>query len=399
MRPRRLVLFCLLSCASITNPSVAQSFSDTRLLSLLVRTIHNCDDPTTQAALLRGMLQGLEGRRNVPMPDGWQSLRTTLADSTDADVRETARRLSQRFGDRGALEQAMSVVFDQSAPVERRQESLAALVAARYQPLAGKLIELVDVPELSIIAIRAYAILDDPMVPAMLLGRYAESSPPARRAIVETLATRKNYAIELTRAIGNNVVPRGDIPSYVARSLEQIVGQPFVDVYGRVPELTGDINDAIAGFRKVLTEEALASADARRGKAVFQKTCAACHLMYGEGGSIGPDLTGSNRANLDYLLLNSVAPSADVPEGYRTELVQTTDGRILTGVLAEEDNQRIVLKTVDQPRLVIAKTEIEARKVSDKSMMPEGQLDQLSKQELLNLVKYMQTKTQVESLK
>jgi putative heme-binding domain-containing protein len=119
--------------------------------------------------------------------------------------------------------------------------------------------------------------------------------------------------------------------------------------------------------------------------------------MYGSGGSVGPDLTGSNRANLDYFLLNSVAPSADVPEGYRTQVVQTVDGRILTGVLAEEDSKRIVLKTVDQPRVVIAKDDIEARKVSEKSMMPEGQLDQLSREDLLDLVKYLRTKAQVEA--
>ena len=129
---------------------------------------------------------------------------------------------------------------------------------------------------------------------------------------------------------------------------------------------------------------------------VFNKTCASCHVMYGEGGKIGPDLTGSNRANLDYLLLNSVDPSYDVPEGYKMVTIATVDGRVLNGVIAEENAQRMILKTVEQPRVVILKDDIEARRVSDKSIMPDGQFEQMKPQELLDLIKYMQTVEQVE---
>ena len=135
---------------------------------------------------------------------------------------------------------------------------------------------------------------------------------------------------------------------------------------------------------------------ASRGRVVFQKTCAACHMLYGEGGKVGPDLTGSNRANLDYILLNSVDPSYDVPDAYKTVSVLTIDGRVVNGVLAEEDATRIVLKTPEQPRVVIAKEDIDIRKVSPKSMMPDGQLDRMKQQDVLDLIKYLRTTRQVE---
>ena len=122
-------------------------------------------------------------------------------------------------------------------------------------------------------------------------------------------------------------------------------------------------------------------------------------MLYGVGGKVGPDLTGSNRANLDYILLNSVDPSYDVPDAYRTVSVLTVDGRSVNGVLAEEDARRIVLKTPEQPRVVIAKQDIELRKLSAKSMMPEGQLDQMKPQEVLDLIKYLRTTQQVEMVK
>ncbi|MGY8769564.1 MAG: c-type cytochrome, partial [Pirellulales bacterium] len=137
-------------------------------------------------------------------------------------------------------------------------------------------------------------------------------------------------------------------------------------------------------------------ADPAQGRVLFNKTCANCHTLYGTGGKIGPELTGSNRANLDYILLNSVDPSYDVPAGYKMVIIQTVDGRVLDGVIAEENAQRVILKTVQQPTIVILKSDIENRKVSTKSMMPDAQLDQMKPQEVINLIKYLQTTEQVE---
>ena len=77
-------------------------------------------------------------------------------------------------------------------------------------------------------------------------------------------------------------------------------------------------------------------------------------------------------------------------------IIQTVDGRVLDGVIAEENAQRVILKTVQQPTIVILKSDIENRKVSTKSMMPDAQLDQMKPQEVINLIKYLQTTEQVE---
>ena len=73
----------------------------------------------------------------------------------------------------------------------------------------------------------------------------------------------------------------------------------------------------------------------------------------------------------------------------------TVDGRVVNGVLAEEDATRIVLKTAEQPRVVIAKEDIEQRQVSPKSMMPDGLFDNLSREEIRNLIGYLQTKQDI----
>jgi cytochrome c oxidase cbb3-type subunit I/II len=152
----------------------------------------------------------------------------------------------------------------------------------------------------------------------------------------------------------------------------------------------------IARYKKLLSAAVLARADAGRGRVVYEKTCAACHILYDKGGKVGPNITGSNRGNLDYILLNLLDPSYDVPESYRMVVITTVNGRILSGVIAEEDNQRLVLKTAEQPIVVIPKQDIDLRKVSPLSLMPEGQLLKMKKDEVVNLIKYLQTDSQVE---
>ena len=80
-------------------------------------------------------------------------------------------------------------------------------------------------------------------------------------------------------------------------------------------------------------------------------------------------------------------------------VIVTVDGRVLNGVGAEEDGQRVILKTVEQPKVVVLKADIAPRHVSEKSIMPDGQFEQMKPQELLDLVKYMQTVEQVELAK
>ncbi|MDP6558280.1 MAG: hypothetical protein QGG71_26690, partial [Pirellulaceae bacterium] len=89
----------------------------------------------------------------------------------------------------------------------------------------------------------------------------------------------------------------------------------------------------------------------------------------------------------------------DVPDGYKLVLISTVDGRVINGVVAEEDGTRVVLKTVEQPTVVIAKEDIETRRVSPKSMMPDGQLEQMKPQEVIDLIKYLRTTEQVEMAK
>jgi putative heme-binding domain-containing protein len=130
------------------------------------------------------------------------------------------------------------------------------------------------------------------------------------------------------------------------------------------------------------------------GRAVFERTCVACHPLYGAGGKIGPDLTGSNRANLDYILTEIINPSEVMQEGYHLITITTRDGRTLAGNLAAEDDQQVTLRMIGQDT-TITKSEILAREKSAVSLMPEGLLKTLSNDEVRDLIAYLRTTKQV----
>jgi putative heme-binding domain-containing protein len=363
---------------------------------LVVTAVGSTTDTSVQAALLKGMLLGLEGRRSVRAPEGWSALSNTLACSTSAPVRQHALALSQIFGDTMAVASALECVQDSSVAAAQRCSTLSLLLGQQNQEASQLLKVLIDEPALTLSAIRGYAVVRNDEAPAVLISRYSKLNTQEQRAVVETLASRKAYAEALLEALKMNQIQSTSIPVQVARSLKNLLGKKFTDVYGALPVVGAEREHLIKKYKKLCRPSAVAAADASRGRAVFQKTCAACHVLYGEGGKVGPELTGANRANLDYILLNSVYPSLDVPHAYRTVSVLTVDGRVVNGVLAEEDGTKIVLRTPEQPRVVIAKEDIDFRKISPQSMMPDGQLDAMKPQEVIDLVKYLRTTEQVE---
>jgi putative heme-binding domain-containing protein len=133
------------------------------------------------------------------------------------------------------------------------------------------------------------------------------------------------------------------------------------------------------------------------GRAVFAKTCAQCHKLFGVGGDVGPELTGSNRADLDYVLSNVLDPSALIGKDYLAHVVATADGRVLTGIIRAEDKDAITLVTANET-LTIPRDDIEESKPSNTSMMPEDLWTPLSDKEVRSLVAYLAGPGQVPML-
>jgi putative heme-binding domain-containing protein len=215
------------------------------------------------------------------------------------------------------------------------------------------------------------------------------------------LAARPAWAAALLDAVDAGMVPPADLRPPILRALgalgDAAIAARVEQRWGRVRATEGDKPQQIARWKQRLRPAALARADLHRGRNVYEANCAACHKLFGVGGDLGPELTGSNRADLDYLLENLADPSAVVGEAYLETLVWLHDGRMLNGVLVREGESAIVLRSQTETH-EIALADIETRRESGLSIMPEGQLEALAEGEAADLVAYLASPRQVEPL-
>jgi putative membrane-bound dehydrogenase-like protein len=351
-----------------------------------------------QRDVLRGMQAALNGERSLEMPPRWEAAYAKLAKSDDPEVRERAMKLAVLFGDEKAIESLRKAALDAAADKSARESALQALLSRQKPDLIPVLRQLLDDPPLRESAIRGLAAFNDSSTPDLLLKHYTAFTAAEKEDAVQTLASRPAYASALLDALEKGQVPRADVSAVVARQVLNLKDKQLAErlgkVWGQLRPASQERAALTAKYKALLTPEKLQAADASKGRAVFARTCASCHRLYDAGGDIGPALTGSQRANLDYILENVLDPNAVVANEYRVTIIRTTDGRFLNGIIKRETDKAVTVQTANE-LVVIPKDEVEERRVSNVSMMPEGLFDKLTDDEVRDLVKYLQTKEQV----
>jgi len=348
--------------------------------------------------ILQGLSQGLAGRHKVKPPSGWQEVQQRVATSGNEKLRDLTRDLSVLFGDGRALEDVQRVALDGKADLAARRAALQTLIDHRA-PERRKICEqLLSVRYLNTTAIRGLTEFDDAAIGDKLARNYRSFFPVDRPAVIEALVQRPSFAEPLLEQIAAGRIPREELSVSQARQIRSF-GNPQLtrrlnEVWGELRDSPADKARAIVDWKSRLTADVLASADIQQGRAVFTRVCANCHRLYGHGGQIGPDLTGSGRRNLDYVLLNLIDPSATVGADYRLSVVALTDGRILNGIVTSKSEKVITLQTVKE-RLVIERSDIDEIQASTQSLMPDGLLQPLSEAQIRDLVAYFMSPTQV----
>ena len=150
----------------------------------------------------------------------------------------------------------------------------------------------------------------------------------------------------------------------------------------------------MARVRAIVQGSPAGGSDRAEGRRIFAQRCAACHMLWGEGGRAGPDLTGSDRRNLDYLLVNVIDPSASVAQDYQLTTLELKNGQVLGGFVEEEVGALVRLRA--QERLhTVSQAEIRKRSTARTSLMPEGLLQGLTEAEIADLFAYLRGEQQV----
>ena len=376
-------------------PSISQKIArrlvDGNKLTALVTALSA--KSSTRVNLLKGMLAGLEGRIDLKEPTNWEKVYLSLqADKSTAPI---ALQIAQQFGSAAAGKQMMAILKNDKESWEARQNALIGLAGKQQEELLSEIPNLLKIPELRIEAIRSIAAFDVEALGELLMKMYPTFNLQEKQEVIQTLATRPDYGWQLAEAIKEKKIPKRDIPAYIALQVKRVIGNGFVEIWGPIDEVSTDKQADFAKYQRLLQEDAIAKANPEKGRLVFQRTCWSCHKMYDEGGLVGPDLTGSNRANIPYLLSNIIDPSGEIQDDYKMVVLTTQDGRTYSGNIVAENDQQITMRTVGQDALTLSKSIIRSREDTPNSMMTEGLLRNLTKEEILDLVAYLRTTEQV----
>ena len=337
--------------------------------------------------LLKGMLAGLEGRSDLTEPSNWATTYKSLP--SNKQIRAIADEISQRFGNVEAAKRMLAVLNDSGAGAVRKNTAIKNLAVQQRPELQERLPQLLQRPELRSEAIRAVAAYDNEALGEMLLSQYPTYSTSEKQEVIQAMASRPVYGWQLASAIKDGSMPKKEIPAYVALQLRRVVGNGFVEIWGPLDDISGGVQGQYSKYQRLLTDDAIANSSAAKGKEVYKNTCYACHKMHGEGGNIGPELTGSNRTNTAYLLSNILEPSGEIQDDYKLVVITTQDGRTYSGNVVSENDRSLSLHVVGQEPITINKSSINSRETTPKSMMPEGLLNTLTDAEVLDLVAYL----------
>jgi putative heme-binding domain-containing protein len=356
-------------------------------------------DPTRAPHILGGFADAFKGAKSAPRPPNWSLVVTNLSDTPETAA--LVQKLNVLFGDKKTLDKLRKVVNDENAQLGHRQIALRTLIDAEPDDLR-QICEtlLTKRGDLNTVAITGLAKFDDPEIGQDIARNYKDYFGPLhRRPAIDVLCSRPSWANALLDEIDQKNISHRDLTPFHARQLlafkDKALNARLKTVWGDVRASDKSKHNAIKELRRRLTPEVLARADKAKGRAHFQTLCASCHVLYGEGGKLGPDLTGSGRTDLDYLLDNVVDPSGAVAAMYRMTTLHLKDGRVLTGFIASSNEKALTLRQLVED-VSVEKSQIKKQVVNDVSLMPEGLLKALDADGVRDLIAYLMHPKQVE---
>jgi putative heme-binding domain-containing protein len=303
--------------------------------------------------------------------------------------------LATSWGDQDAARVARKLVANTKETEPHRIAAIDALTAARdpeFLTSASSLLGSKSTSEpIRERLLGALARYDDPAVAELVLACYEQLAPDLQPQAIELLTQRATWSRRLLDAIGRKDLPASALNVNQVRTLQ---ASPDKEIAALVQSHWGAVRTERNPERERVIREmheqlSQSSGNPHRGREVFNRVCGQCHQIYGVGQEVGPEITRNGRGSFEHLLANVFDPSLVIGASYQARMVLTADGRILTGLLAEDNEQRVVLKTQGGKLEIVPREEVDEIAISNLSLMPEGLEKQLTPEQLADLFAFL----------
>lgn len=371
--------------------------------SALMTSLSRAKKPEEFVAIGNQLLESLANLPPVDRPDGWEKARQNgevIAGEAPA-VTAVLMRLGARFGDESAFPHWRDIARDPKAKPTDRSEAIELLTIGNDPELGHIARNVLDTPPLQEAAISALKKHPGAETAQALVERLGKFPLKLRNEAINLLATRPEMALALLKAVDADRLESSLISPVMLSQFERFendeINAIITDNWTRgsgsvdLAQLTATIET----WKKKLNPKVMTKADASRGRQTFMVTCGTCHQLFGEGIALGPDLTGSNRADLGYVLENVLAPSAVVGKDYLLNVFTLKDGSTVSGMVREETPDFVKVAMPGGSTTDVKLAEVEKREQLAQSLMVPGLFEALPIEQVADLVKYLASANQV----
>jgi putative heme-binding domain-containing protein len=351
-------------------------------------------DPESKGSLIRGIDEALrEGSLQTIPVDLQRSIATLWR---EREHTTDLIRIAARLGIPEAIKAALEIVANPNAK-EADRKSLIGLVAEHSdENTESVLLGLLENEKSEAIKVQVLNVLqqfDGPRVADTTIALFPKMSKRVRDSAIGILTSRPAWSNALLQAVDRGEIKHEQIPAATVAVLQMHASETDKKLikkhWGVVRQSSAEKEARIAGVFALLSK---GKGEAAAGHELFKTLCATCHTLKGEGGKIGPDLTGYERDNLGFLLPSIVDPSLAIRDEYVAFSAETKDGQFLTGFLLENTPQSVTISDLAQNKTTVPRDRLKKLEASSISLMPEGLLDALNDQQVRDLLTYVMAK-------
>jgi putative heme-binding domain-containing protein len=379
--------------------SIVGAKQDTREMGALLAAVSR---PTGadwwRVATLAGLAEG------VPRGGSWQAALSRAAQATLSDLLDASPKIVSAALDviekttpsdlprlHAAIQRSAAVARNEKTPLEVRVNAVR-LLGLDPSESSLKLLDQLLVPQQPTEIQRAVA--------NSLLAR---DEATAARILIDKW---KDFSVPVSEAVWNAFLRNTDHLNLLFHAIEAGKLQPFSFNVARVNQLLRHNDDGVRKraktlFAKVASDRqkiissyhvaASRRGDVGRGKEVFRRVCSGCHRIGDMGSEVGPDLVNlGGRLTKGNLLTQILDPNASIAAGYEEYLIETADGRTITGILAEDSTTSVTLRRKEGHQDTVLRSNIARMRASTVSAMPEGHEREISSQQMSDLLEYLQ---------
>ncbi len=353
-----------------------------------------------RVVVLAGLASGLARVARKPTPDAAMSKALErLSRGASPALLAAAWRVSRALGlpendaQRAALAEALRRAQDNACPIKARVQDIRLLSLGSFATVKPALFALLGSRHPSAIQSAAVGVLqqfNDGQIAATLIDRWPALAPTVRPAVIQLWLQRRAYHEPLVRALEEGRLKFGEL-NLDLEQRRRLLRASSPDLEARAAKLFGDEEYS---NRKAVVDEWLTklppTGDAARGKAVFEKACAQCHLAAGLGHNVGPDISDLSHRSVEDIASHILDPNMAINPSFISFTVETKDDEFETGLLHSDTADAVTLLQAQALKVTIPRAKIQRMESTGLSLMPEGLETGLTPQDLRDLVAFLQ---------